>query len=489
MKKFELWFTSLLPVVDIVALFMAWYFAKSLRIFVDILPIDQVQVQSLGFSFFYWYFPLLVLVFAYHRLYILFETRAKAQQLFRIVSSTATTTMILFVTALFGRTLFVQSRYELWYAWSTHISLLSILYFWISSIVIITTFRWLYRALLNALLVGGVGQKTVVLIGQTTVSNKLSQALCQDLSYGYKIVGIIDTEHERCEEKEASDSTRVLGGLGDIQSLLQKYSPDNVIQADPDLPNEKVIEIISYCDEKRIDFSFAPNLFEVLAANVSISSIAGIPLLELKRTSLDGWGKIIKRAIDVALSFVFILIASPIMLITIILIKLTDGGPVFFAHERISAGKKFKLLKFRSMIVNAEKLEDNLRQTSNERDDGPLFKMKNDPRVTKLGTFLRRSRVDEIPQLFNVLVGDMSLVGPRPHTPKEIEQYKTHHRKVLAIKAGLTGIAQIAGSSDLTFDEEVRLDTFYIENWSLIKDIFIILKTPYVILFKDKSGC
>jgi exopolysaccharide biosynthesis polyprenyl glycosylphosphotransferase len=489
MKKFELWFTSFLPVVDLVALFAAWYFAKSLRIFVDILPIDQVQVQSLGFSFFYWYFPLLVLVFAYHRLYILFETRAKAQQMFRIVSSTATTTMILFIAALFGRTLFVQARYDLWYAWSTHISLLSIFYFWVSSIVVITLSRWLYRALLNALLVGGVGQKSVILIGQTTVSNKLAQTLCADLSFGYKVIGIIDTEHERCEEKEISEVTKILGGLGDFQSLFIKYRPDHIIQADPDLPNEKVIEIISFCDERRIDFSFAPNLFEVLASNVSISSISGIPLLELKRTSLDGWGKIIKRVIDFVLSIIFIIITSPLMLVISIIVKISDGGPVFFAHERISAGKKFKLLKFRSMIVNAETLEEKLRKTSNERDDGPLFKMKNDPRVTSIGNFLRRTRIDEIPQLFNVLVGDMSLVGPRPHTPKEVEQYKTRHRKVLAIKAGLTGIAQIAGSSDLTFDEEVRLDTFYIENWSLAKDIFIIIKTPYIILFKDKSGC
>lgn len=489
MKKIELWFTFLLPLVDLLGLIIAWNLAKSLRIFVELLPIDQTQIRSLGYGFFTWYLPLLLMVFAYHRLYILFETRSKAQQLFRVVSSTATTTMVLFIVALFGRTPFVEARYDNWFVWSSNISLLSILYFWVASAIIIVILRWLYRSLLNVLLVGGVGQKKAILIGQTSVSNKLSQTLCADLSFGYKVIGIVETLHESCVEEEFAKNEKLLGDLNDLPTIVKHYQPDHIIQADPDLPNDKVLEIISLCNTERIDFSFAPNLFEVLSSNVSISSIAGIPLLELKRTPLDGWGKIIKRVMDVILSSIFIIVLTPLMLLISLVVKLGDGGPIIFAHERVSAGKTFKLLKFRSMIVNAEKLEDKLRETSNERDDGPLFKMKNDPRVTKIGSFLRKSRIDEIPQLFNVLKGDISLVGPRPHTLKEIQQYKSHHRKVLAIKAGLTGIAQITGSSDLTFDEEVRLDTFYIENWSLTKDIGIILKTPYIIIFKDKSGC
>ena len=401
----------------------------------------------------------------------------------------ATTTMVMFVIALFGRTPFVEARYEYWYLWSTTISLLSIFYFWLTSIISITLLRWLYRALLNAMLVGGVGQKTLILIGQTTVSDKLSQTLCSDLSLGYKVIGIVDTKHVSCDEEIKIKNINVIGDIANLAELLTKYKPDNVISADPDLASEKVIEIIEICHINRIDFSFAPNLFDVLSSNVSVSSIGGIPLLELKRTPLDGWGKIIKRAIDIMFSLLFILILSPLMIIIAITIKFYDRGPVIFAHQRVSSGKKFKLFKFRSMVTGAEKSEEKLRQTSNERNDGPLFKMKNDPRVTRFGSFLRRSRIDELPQLFNVLTGDMSLVGPRPHTPKEIEQYQNHHRKVLAIKSGLTGIAQIAGSSDLTFEQEVRLDTFYIENWSLLKDLNIILKTPYVVLLKDKSGC
>lgn len=155
--------------------------------------------------------------------------------------------------------------------------------------------------------------------------------------------------------------------------------------------------------------------------------------------------------------------------------------------KRISQRREFDLYKFRSMIKNAEELKNNLMEY-NERKDSPLFKMKNDPRITRIGRFLRKYRIDELPQLFNVLRGEMSLVGPRPHQPDEIEKYEKHHKKVLLIKPGVTGMAQISGSSDLPFEEEVRLDTYYIENWSLSKDIYILLKT-LIILFKDRSAC
>ena len=154
--------------------------------------------------------------------------------------------------------------------------------------------------------------------------------------------------------------------------------------------------------------------------------------------------------------------------------------------ERISRGRRFKLIKFRSMIRNAEELKSSL-MPFNERKDSPLFKMKNDPRVTGIGRTLRKYRLDELPQLWNVFVDNISLVGPRPHEPVEIDRYQKHHRKVLAIKAGITGLAQISGSSDLPFEEEVALDTFYIENWSFYQDIKILIFT-FLKLFRDRSA-
>ena len=173
---------------------------------------------------------------------------------------------------------------------------------------------------------------------------------------------------------------------------------------------------------------------------------------------------------------------APIFLVGAFMIKWETKGPVFVKLKRVSQGKEFELFKFRSMIDGAEQLKPHLAM-ENERGDGPLFKMKDDPRITKVGRFLRSKRIDELPQILNVLRGDISLVGPRPHEPQEVARYERHHKKVLAIKSGVTGLAQISGAETLLFEEEVKLDRHYIENWSLKKDISILLKTLGILLF------
>jgi len=195
---------------------------------------------------------------------------------------------------------------------------------------------------------------------------------------------------------------------------------------------------------------------------------------------------VIKRTADVLGSILALVIFSPILLVIAFAIKWETDGPVLVRLRRVSQNKEFYLLKFRSMVKNAEELKPFLKEW-NERNDGPLFKIKNDPRVTVVGKFIRRYRLDELPQFVNVLKGDISLVGPRPHQPDEIAKYEKHHKKVLSIKAGVTGLAQVSGSSDLPFEEEVSLDSFYIENWSLIQDIKILLKTGVKMLL-DRSA-
>jgi len=177
-----------------------------------------------------------------------------------------------------------------------------------------------------------------------------------------------------------------------------------------------------------------------------------------------------------------LVVSSPIFLTIAILIKIDSAGPIFVKLERIGEkGKKFTLYKFRSMVKNAHSLKKDLVEF-NERADGPLFKIKNDPRITRIGRFLRRMSLDELPQFFNVLKGHMSLVGPRPHEPEEVSKYERWQKKLLAIKPGITGLAQISGRSDLKFEEEAKLDIYYIENWSLKLDWQIVFKTPWVVL-------
>lgn len=173
---------------------------------------------------------------------------------------------------------------------------------------------------------------------------------------------------------------------------------------------------------------------------------------------------------------------TPFFFLIALLIKWETKGPVFVRLTRIGQGKEFGLIKFRSMIDKAAELKSHL-TSLNEREDGPLFKVRDDPRITRVGRFIRSKRVDELPQIFNVLRGEMSLVGPRPHEPEEIGRYERHHKKVLAIKPGVTGIAQISGAEKLPFEEEVKLDRYYIEHWSIKKDIIILLKTLGILLF------
>ena len=291
--------------------------------------------------------------------------------------------------------------------------------------------------------------------------------------------------------KNPSSGYRVVKHLLNLEIDEIKYSVgnpgvDEVILANPDYPADKIVELIDFCNENHLIFKFVPNLNQTLTTNYEVDVINGLPLIELKRTALDGWGKVIKRVLDMFSGVLGLIIFSPLIGIIAFVVKWETEGPVFARLKRVSKNKEFDLLKFRGMIKNAEELKPYL-VVFNERRDGPLFKIKNDPRVTGVGRFIRKYRLDEIPQFWNVLRGDMSLVGPRPHQPDEIQRYEKHHKRVLAIKAGATGLAQVSGSSDLPFDQEVAIDTFYIENWSLFLDFKIILRT-IVKVFTDKSA-
>jgi lipopolysaccharide/colanic/teichoic acid biosynthesis glycosyltransferase len=237
------------------------------------------------------------------------------------------------------------------------------------------------------------------------------------------------------------------------------------------------------------------DLLGVKVLRTEVMDIAGLPLAEVKRTTLEGWGAIAKRIVDFVFSGLLIIIFSPVMLLTTIAIKLDSQGPVFFSRlddgsylYRVGqGGRLFKYFKFRSMIDRADNMRYKELANLNLRSDGPLVKIKDDPRVTRVGKFIRRFSIDELSELFLVFIGKMSLVGPRPHLPEEVAKYEQHHRKVLTIKPGITGLAQVSGRSDLAFEEEVKLDIYYIENWSLLLDLSILLKTPLAVL-KHRSA-
>ncbi len=313
------------------------------------------------------------------------------------------------------------------------------------------------------------GSRRVLVVGKDGISQKIINQIKNQPIWGYYLVtNLIEPD------------------INEIKNKVSNPGVEEVILADPDWPKEKILELVNFCEDNHLTFKFVPNLFQTLTSNATVETLGDVPLVELKRTTLDGWGRIIKRITDFIGSLLGLIILSPFFLLVAFIIKWDSKGPVFKKLKRISQGNEFNLYKFRSMIKGAEDLKRFL-WDYNERKEGPLFKMRDDPRITRVGRFLRKYRIDEFPQLINVLKGEMSLVGPRPHQPDEIAKYEKHHKKVLAIKSGMTGFAQISGSSDLPFEEEIKLDTYYVENWSLLMDLKIFLRT-WIVLFRDKSA-
>jgi len=464
MKKSELIFSALLVPIDFLMLILAGIAAYFLRVSPVVAKWRPV-LFALNLPFERYFFLLLavsifgILIFAVSGLYNITARKHLIKEFFQIIVAISATLLVVILYIFFSRELF-ESRFI-------------VLAAWILAIIFVSFGRFFVKKL-QRYLVGryDVGVHNVVVIGEDRMSRKIINQIKKNPALGYRII-------KRFFELNTDK----------IKSFLMndRSDVDEVILASPRYERNDVLELLEFCDEQRIGFKFIPNLFQTYTTNLEMNTFDSVPLIEIKRTPLDGWGKIIKRWTDIIGSLVGLIVLSPIFLIVAVTIKLDSEGPVFVKLKRISQRQKFNLYKFRSMVKNAERIKGELMKY-NERHDGPLFKMKNDPRITRAGKVLRKYRIDEFPQFINVLRGEMSLVGPRPHQPDEIAQYEKHHKKVLLIKPGMTGMAQVSGSSDLPFEEEVKLDTYYIENWSLLKDIQILLKT-IIFIFKDRSAC
>jgi len=470
MKKSELIFTAALVPVDFVMLVLAGLAAYSLRTSGYI-----TATRPVLFSFnlpFERYFGLVIFValawlavFALAGLYS-FKSRLRGLKLFlRIVIATSAGLMIIIVY-IFIRREFFDSRFIILAAWGF-------------AVIFVGLGRLLVR-LTQSFLVGrfGVGSHRVLVIGKDAVTQSITDEIKDRPSLGYQIVKVLPDID-----------------MAKVESAVGNPAIDDVILANPDFPREKVIELINFCEDKQLNFKFVPNLFQTLTTNIDVDTLAAMPIIELRHTALDGWGRITKRAIDIIGSIFAVIIFSPLMALIAVLIKLDSKGPVIYKNERVGQDKNFDTYKFRSMKIEfctgrgydksgeADNYENVLIEKQSMRK-GPVYKIVDDPRRTSLGRFLEKTSLDELPQFFNVFKGDMSLVGPRPHQPKEVAKYERWHRKVFNIKPGLTGLAQISGRSEIDFDEEARTDTYYIENWSLGLDFKILLKTPLAVIFR-----
>lgn len=480
MKRSEIAFGLLKAPLDFGLTVLGFYWGYHLRTQGDFIPRVQLPLNLDTFPPLNEYMELsllfagfLFLVFALNGVYKLKSTMSFFHELRRVLG--ASTVWILVLMSYF----FVV--HEVFF------SRLVLGFSVIITIGLLIVSRLFLREIQRILLRANIGRQRVLLIGSNKITSSLAKTLQKDPYY--KLVGYLTNDSESIK------GLKRLGSLSDLGRITRKYRVDEIIQTSQEFSEIQDHDILEFCQENHLDYRFVPDILAVERSNIEIIPLAGFPLIHLKPTRLDGWGKVSKRLMDVWLAGLGLIILSPLLLSIAIRIKLDSKGPILFcrlpdgspANRTGLAGKEFQFYKFRTMTDNSHDLRYSELADKNHRKGSPLVKIKDDPRVTKFGAFLRRSSLDELPQLWNVFRGDMSLVGPRPHLPEEVAKYEKHHKFLLTIKPGITGLSQISGRSDLDFEEEVRLDSYYIKHWSLFQDLRILLMTVFVV-FSGKSA-
>ncbi len=346
---------------------------------------------------------------------------------------------------------------------------------WGLAIIFVTLGRWFYSLFVRFLQKRGFGRQKVLVVGSGDIGRMLIQKLQGVNDAGHEVVGYIEANGELMQ---IADAPR-LGRPADIPEVIEQHGIDEVVIGLPEASHRELVRIISLCEREKVSIKVFPDVFQIMATEVTVSDLAGLPLLSVRDVALRGWKLSLKRAYDLSVAVPALIFLSPFMLLIALLIKLESPGPVFYIQERMGLdARPFPTLKFRSMRTDAE-------------SRGPGWTTPDDPRKTKLGAILRKLSVDELPQFINVIRGDMSVVGPRPERPVYVEQFRQYiprymerHRE----KAGITGWAQINGlRGDTSIVERTKYDLWYIENWSLWLDFKITLLT-IVRIFTDRNA-
>lgn len=340
--------------------------------------------------------------------------------------------------------------------------------------------RWLIRQHLSLNRQRGQSMSRLLLLGGPSSVAHLALSLQRAKHAGYLPVAAYTPGPQQVSAVEAESGLPILGHKPDARSIVEAIDAcgaDAVaVSAGVQLHPQTLRHLGWELASRNIGLIMAPALTDIAGPRIHTQQVAGLPLIHVTTPTLEGGQRVAKRLFDVVVSGILIIVSSPVMAIVSILILTDSRGPVLFRQERVGfEGEPFRMLKFRSMVLDAERQLDTLMHRN--EGNGLLFKMKKDPRITRIGSYLRRFSLDELPQLFNIFAGSMSLVGPRPPLPGEVEAYEQDVRRRLLVKPGLTGLWQVSGRSDLSWQDSVRLDLYYVENWSLAGDLIILLRT------------
>jgi exopolysaccharide biosynthesis polyprenyl glycosylphosphotransferase len=470
-SDFRTWMPWVTLVVDVLlinlALPIAYWLRYDLQLFRGVDPASNVPYSV--------YLPMaalltvmLILTNRHEGAYDLRRNRSLSRDLYGVLSATTTAIMLLVVLVFFYRRL-SYSRMIFVYA----------------GVLIIAFLAWARiarHAILTRMRQSGHGVDRVLIIGSGEVGRAVMRNTIAQPELGYRVIGFLDDD----PAKSSTDigPIKALGPVENISQIVKDRGIDVVMITLPWQYHGKIIRLVGEAEQAGVRAAVVPDLFQLSLGGIQIEEINGIPLISVKQTTLTGMNQVIKRAFDLLITIPVVVLLAPVWPLVALAIRLDSPGPILFRQIRVGRhGKTFTFYKFRSMRVNAEAELEKLRALNEA--SGPLFKIKDDPRQTRVGRFIRRTSLDELPQFFNVLRGDMSLVGPRPGLPCEVEKYQNWHRRRLEVQPGLSGLWQVRGRSDLTFDEMVMLDIYYGENWALLTDVQILMRTIPQILFGD----
>jgi exopolysaccharide biosynthesis polyprenyl glycosylphosphotransferase len=454
-------FPFLLFLADVLVIFCSFFLAYWVRFyspFTEILPVTK-GIPPLSFYFYGSIFVALVWVAAFNAYGLYRSTRPReAFDEFYLLAKSATLGFLVVLAFTF-------------FYRGTSYSRATLIASWILGIVLLYAERRMMARLERGFMKRGYGVKNAVIVGTGEMGLSLYQRWEKNPQPGYRLVGLVEArEDDISKDPGGSEETPVLGTVDHLFRIIGEQNVELVILALPLSYHSKVMEIILGCEDLKVEFQIVPDMVEIMASRAKVVSFDGVPLISLGRTPLEGWNRVLKRSLDLTLSSAGLVLVSPAFALLGIVIKLDSKGPVFFKQERLGRdGRRFFQYKFRSMIEDAEK------QT------GPVFAKEDDPRRTKVGAFLRRSNFDELPQLFNVLRGEMSLVGPRPEREFFVDKFKEGIPRYFLrhkVKSGITGWAQVNGlRGNTSIEERTKYDLFYVENWSLAFDVKILFLT------------
>lgn len=355
-------------------------------------------------------------------------------------------------------------------------------------IVVLMLTRWLWRQWLVAHRRLGEYSARVLLVGSRQSVTQIARDLRRSPDAGYHVVGACVPDGKVADVIDGTDLP-IMGSVDAIDRALVATGADTVaVTSTDDLPADKVKQISWMLESGRQHLVLAPSITDIAGPRIHARPVSGLPLIHVETPRFSSGQRFVKRTLDIIGAAVLLVLLSPVLLVVAAVVKLTSPGPVFYRQERIGrGGKPFGMLKFRSMRTGADReLKDLL--AAQGTDTQPLFKVKDDPRITPVGRFIRKYSLDELPQLMNVLSGSMSLVGPRPQIADEVALYSTAARRRLLARPGITGLWQVSGRSTTSWDEAVRLDLYYVENWSLIADIAILIKTVKAVVAPGGSA-